>query len=139
MKSISRLRKQKTEESHNKKSAEATTESLVKKRKFQSPVVDEETTQVEISKPKLIHENTDKEFDISNQQSNFTNRTVYIEGIPFTATETDIQNFFKDTGKIISIRLPKWHDSGRLRGYGHVEFENDQSAEKALEMDGKFL
>ena len=35
-----------------------------------------------------------------------------------------------------SVRLPKWHDSGKLRGYGHVEFPTAQLATKALELDG---
>lgn len=39
-------------------------------------------------------------------------RTVYVQGLPFTSTEEDITLFFKNVGQIISIRLPKWHDSG---------------------------
>lgn len=41
-------------------------------------------------------------------------RTVYVQGLPFTSTEEDISLFFKNVGQIISIRLPKWHDSGGL-------------------------
>ena len=36
-------------------------------------------------------------------------------------------------------RLPKWQDSNRLRGYGHVEFPTADLAAKALEMDGKSM
>lgn len=63
-------------------------------------------------------------------------RTVYLEGLPFSATEDDIRKFFAKVGVIQSIRLPKWHDSGRLRGYGHIEFSSSEIAEKALELDG---
>jgi nucleolin len=67
----------------------------------------------------------------------FTNNcTIYIEGLPFDATEEQITTFFRDCGQISSIRLPKWHDSGRLRGYGHVEFSEASSAIQALELDG---
>ena len=41
-------------------------------------------------------------------------RTVYVQGLPFTSTEEDISLFFKNVGQIVSIRLPKWHDSGGL-------------------------
>ena len=71
----------------------------------------------------------------------YTNdRTVYIEGLPFEASESDVRQFFsKAGGKIKDVRLPTWHDSGRLRGYGHVEFESGETAEKALDMDGSYM
>mmetsp|Transcript_12569 Transcript_12569/g.12983 ORF Transcript_12569/g.12983 Transcript_12569/m.12983 type:complete len:272 (-) Transcript_12569:79-894(-) len=76
----------------------------------------------------------------SNEENRFTNDcTIYIEGLPFDATEGQISAFFQSCGPVVSIRLPKWHDSGRLRGYGHVEFENNESAAKALELDGHYM
>lgn len=67
------------------------------------------------------------------------NRTVYVQGLPFTATEQDVRNFFKECGDISSIRLPKWHDSGKLKGYGHVEFKKTEGATKAMELNGEYL
>ena len=70
----------------------------------------------------------------------YTNsRTVYVQGLPFTATEQDVLAFFKDVGEIASVRLPKWHDSGKLRGYGHIEFKKAEHATKALELNGEYL
>lgn len=66
-------------------------------------------------------------------------KTVYISGLPFTCTEDDIRDFFKDVGKVQSIRLPRWHDSGNLRGYGHVEFSNKAAADAALELTGQYI
>jgi len=57
---------------------------------------------------------------ISNDEYS-NDRTVYVQGLPFTSTEEDIYLFFKDVGQIVSIRLPKWHDSGKvvdLQGLG---------------------
>lgn len=71
----------------------------------------------------------------SNQFNN--DRTVYIEGLPYNASEDDIREFFSSVGSIVAVRLPRWHDSGRLRGYGHVEFEDRTQATKALELDGE--
>jgi nucleolin len=67
------------------------------------------------------------------------NATIYIEGIPFEATEADVREFFKNCGTIKSLRLPTWQDTGRLRGYGHVEFASDAQATKARELDGSYL
>jgi nucleolin len=76
----------------------------------------------------------------SSSEDQYTNsRTLYVEGLPFQACEDDIINFFKPAGSITSIRVARWHDTGRLRGYGHVEFVSDTIAEKALGLDGSYL
>ena len=75
--------------------------------------------------PSLIKKNVTKISSLSKQDATkisdsgpvsndeFSNdRTVYVQGLPFTSTEEDISLFFKNVGQIISIRLPKWHDSG---------------------------
>jgi len=73
----------------------------------------------------------------SSAANRFTNScTVYIEGLPFDAAESDISKFFESAGPIQSLRLPRWHDSGRLRGYGHVEFADEESAQRAMDMNG---
>ena len=69
----------------------------------------------------------------------YTNATIYIEGIPYEATEADVRKFFQGCGTIKSLRLPTWQDTGRLRGYGHVEFDSDAAANKARELDGTYL
>lgn len=70
----------------------------------------------------------------------YTNdRTIYVQGLPFTATEEDVRSFFKGAGEIVSVRLPKWHDSGKLKGYGHIEFKKSEGAVKALDLNGEYL
>jgi RNA recognition motif-containing protein len=72
-------------------------------------------------------------------------RTVYIEGIPFTAQPDDVKNFFlkeidaKNLNLITDCRLPVWHDSGRLRGYGHIVFDTLEHYQAALKLSGKYL
>ena len=68
-------------------------------------------------------------------------RTVYIEGLPFEACEADVRAFFKGvkSGDVLSVRLPTWQDSGRLRGYGHVEFTKAAAAKEALNLDGSYM
>lgn len=80
--------------------------------------------------------------DIPASAAAFVNdRTVYIEGLPFTAKDTDVREFFKSVkkGSIVSLRLPTWHDSGNLRGYGHVEFQNSAAAKEAMTLDGAYM
>ena len=72
--------------------------------------------------------------------NDFSNdRTVYIEGLPFESNEEEVRTVFSSCGKIVQVRLPTWHDSSRLLGYGHIVFTNATAAKKALELDGERL
>jgi nucleolin len=62
--------------------------------------------------------------------------TVYAEGIPYTATEEDVQKFFEKCGTITSLRFPRFQDSGRARGYAHVEFSTKEAATNAIKLNG---
>ncbi len=66
--------------------------------------------------------------------------TIYLEGFPFDSTEADLRRFFqKIGGEIISMRLPTWHDSGRLKGNGHIQFDCKETADKAIELNGNYM
>src|SRR5262245_31425766 len=65
--------------------------------------------------------------------------TVYAEGLPYTATEADIRKFFDGCGEIMSVRARRFHDSGRLRGYAHVDFKKAGGVTAALARDGAYL
>ncbi|KAL9181166.1 hypothetical protein ACHAXT_009971 [Thalassiosira profunda] len=60
--------------------------------------------------------------------------TVFVEGLPFTSTESDVRAFFAShgCGDILQLRLPTWQDSGRLRGFGHVVFASPETRARAL-------
>ncbi|XP_011188210.1 eukaryotic translation initiation factor 4B [Zeugodacus cucurbitae] len=49
---------------------------------------------------------------------------AYLTNLPFDAKEEDLQEFFGAT-PIVSLRLPREEgETGRVRGFGYVEFEN---------------
>lgn len=97
---------------------------------------------VERESPKITSKEIEsKELSvINNSDSDYlcNDKTVYIEGLPYDSTEADVLSFFESCGHIQSVRLPKWHDSGRLRGYGHVQFSLSEAVTKALDLDGEF-
>eukprot|EP01031_Cornospumella_fuschlensis_P038930 gene38930-47356_t len=37
--------------------------------------------------------------------------TVYVAGLPFTASEEEVRGFFAQAGQVLELRLPRWHDS----------------------------
>jgi nucleolin len=66
-------------------------------------------------------------------------RTVYLEGIPYEASEAQVRDFFRGLD-LTSLRLPTWQDSGRLRGYGHATFRSVEDARTAVrEFSGRTL
>lgn len=68
-------------------------------------------------------------------------RTIYVEGIPFDATQEQVREFFSNEGitDFVELRLPTWQDSGRLRGYGHILFASTTSYDKAIQLSGRHL
>ncbi len=111
------------------------------KRKNLNGDVDDNYSKPSGKKPKMESMTQSLPIDLSNgENKNYVNDcTIYIEGLPFTSNEDEVRSYFSECGKIVSVRLPKWHDSGKLRGYGHIEFANKESVTKAFSLDGNFF
>ncbi len=43
---------------------------------------------------------------------------------------------FNEYGNVVSIRIPTEKETGRKKGFGYVEFDDVDSATKALELSG---
>ena len=66
--------------------------------------------------------------------------TVYVEGISYDADDADVQSFFEQVGPVTAVRMPRWHDSGKPRGYAHVVFRDEKHVKKAVsELNGQRL
>lgn len=58
--------------------------------------------------------------------------SAYISNLPYDLNENDLYDFFQDM-EISSMRLPRDDgDSGRVRGFGYIEFANRQDLIDAL-------
>ena len=77
--------------------------------------------------------------DDAEGASSMTRNTVYVEGLPYDADEAAVSEFFADCGKVCSVRLARFHDSGRCRGYGHVELVDAGAARAALGKSGEYM
>ncbi|KAI5190998.1 nucleolin [Nematocida minor] len=60
-------------------------------------------------------------------------RTVFIKGISFNATEEDLKDLFGKFGNITEVRIPKNRDGVNGKGFGYVEFDNKESCIKSKE------
>lgn len=60
---------------------------------------------------------------------------VFVGGLPFATTDDELNQLFAAHGKVASANVVRDRDSGRSKGFGFVEFENEEegkAAEKAL-------
>jgi RNA recognition motif-containing protein len=60
---------------------------------------------------------------------------VFVGGLPFSTTDEELNELFAAHGKVASANVVRDRESGRSKGFGFVEFENEEegkAAEKAL-------
>ncbi len=64
---------------------------------------------------------------------------LFVGNLAFSTTKEDLEAAFAVYGPVVEVKIPLDRDTGRVRGFAFVTFENQQSAEKALAMDGQEL
>lgn len=60
---------------------------------------------------------------------------LFVGGLPFATTDDELKELFAAHGNVASATVVRDRESGRSKGFGFVEFENDdegKAAEKAL-------
>jgi RNA recognition motif-containing protein len=60
---------------------------------------------------------------------------LFVGGLPFSTTDEELNELFAAHGAVASATVVKDRDTGRSKGFGFVEFENDdegKAAEQAL-------
>lgn len=64
---------------------------------------------------------------------------LYVGNLPFTMSESDLEQAFSQYGVIEEIKLVIDRETGRSRGFAFITFATQQDAEKALSMNGQDL
>lgn len=59
-------------------------------------------------------------------------KKLYVGNLPFTFTEDELSDLFSEFGTVASAKLISDRETGRSRGFGFVEFENDAEALAAI-------
>ncbi len=59
-------------------------------------------------------------------------KTLYVGNIPWSTKETDLEQFFSQYGEVLECRIITERATGRSRGYGFVEV-NDDCMDEMLE------
>lgn len=61
-------------------------------------------------------------------------KKLYVGSLPYKTTSDDLQNLFAQAGAVASATVITDKFSGRSKGFGFVEMESDEDAQKAIEM-----
>ena len=70
---------------------------------------------------------------------------LFVGGLPFATTDDELKAAFAAHGTVASATVVRDRDSGRSKGFGFVEFENDeegkaaQAAMNGSEMSGRTI
>lgn len=57
---------------------------------------------------------------------------LYVGNLPYSATEQQIEQLFKEHGDVASVALPTDRETGQARGFGFVEMTTAEGAAKAI-------
>lgn len=61
-------------------------------------------------------------------------KRLFVGGLPFSTTEDQLSELFSQAGSVSSCKIITDRYSGRSKGFGFVEFQSDEEADKAIEM-----
>ena len=62
---------------------------------------------------------------------------LYVGNLPFNVNSEDLEQMFSKFGEVTSSQVISDRDTGRSRGFGFIEFANEDAGRKAIEeMDG---
>lgn len=59
-------------------------------------------------------------------------KKLFVGGLPWSVTSEELQDLFAPHGEVIDAVVIKDRETGRSRGFGFVEFEDDAAAEAAI-------
>ncbi len=70
--------------------------------------------------------------------------SLYVGNLPFSITEDELSTIFADFGEVISTKIVLDRETGRSRGFGFVEMDEDgasqaQDALDGAEVSGRYL
>lgn len=72
------------------------------------------------------------------QQSNYSGdrHTIFVGNLGFKTSENTIKQFFTGCGNVVDVRIAKDRDTGKCKGYCHVDFDGADAIEKAKALSG---
>jgi len=64
-------------------------------------------------------------------------KNIYVGNLPWSATEDQIRNAFAAYGEVTSVKLVQDRETGRPRGFGFVEMDDNGALDAIEALNGK--
>jgi len=64
-------------------------------------------------------------------------KSIYVGNIAFSTSEDDLRSIFAQYGEVISVKFINDRETGRFRGFGFVEMDEDAAKEAVNALNGK--
>ncbi|WP_440998625.1 RNA recognition motif domain-containing protein [Fodinibius sp. SL11] len=62
---------------------------------------------------------------------------IYVGNLSYKVSDQELMDVFEEFGEVTSSKVIKDRETGRSKGFGFVEMENDQEAQAAIDqLDG---
>ncbi len=63
-------------------------------------------------------------------------KRIYVGNLPFTSTTDEVRDLFEQHGSVLDVSLVNDRETGRPRGFGFVEMEDDDADAAIKALDG---
>ncbi len=61
------------------------------------------------------------------------NKKLYVGNLVYETTDEELKELFAQAGSVVSASIIRFRDSGRSKGFGFVEMEDEAMAQKAID------
>lgn len=61
------------------------------------------------------------------------NKKLYVGNLLYEVTEDDLKTLFGAAGTVVSAAIIRYQDTGRSKGFGFVEMDTEEAAQKAVD------
>ncbi|THU56240.1 hypothetical protein C4D60_Mb11t15200 [Musa balbisiana] len=106
-----------------------------------APVEDAELSREENPSQRDAEEQVEEEEAAPGGGESYDPNKVVVSGMPYSATEQQIRDLFRDIGPVVQLQLSRFPDSGNFRGLAFVTFQRKRKFEfldEPKKVDGCF-
>ncbi len=61
------------------------------------------------------------------------NKRLYVGNLSYDLSDDQLKDLFAQVGNVVSAKIIRYQDSGRSKGFGFVEMETEDEAQKAID------
>jgi len=62
------------------------------------------------------------------------NKKLYVGNLSYDLSDEELKEHFAQAGTVVSANIIRYYDTGRSKGFAFVEMENEEEAQKAIDM-----